>query len=197
MNSTAVPSDPCANDIGTPLRAHASQKEESRADEKSSYGQILKSSALIGGSSVINITIGIVRTKAMAMFLGPSGFGLMALYGSIVDLAVSLVGMGINSSGVRQIAEAVGSGERERIARTVTVLRRTSVLLGFLGIVFLVLFSSQVSTLTFGNDQHGAAVALLSLAVFFRLISAGQGALMTQRRKSTGAGKRSMICRVL
>ncbi len=51
----------------------------------------------------------------------------MGLYGSIADVAHSIAGMGVNSSGVRQIAEAVGTGETERIARTVAVLRRTSV----------------------------------------------------------------------
>jgi PST family polysaccharide transporter len=159
------------------------QKAEVATDENHTYGQILKSSALIGGSSVINIAIGIVRTKAMAMLLGPAGFGLMGVYGSIANLAQSIAGMGINSSGVRQIAEAVGSGETERIARTAVVLRRTSVFLGILGAVLLVAFSRQVSTLTFGDDQHAAAVALLSLAVFFSLVSAGQGALIQGMRR--------------
>ena len=75
--------------------------------KKHSYGQILKSTALIGGSSAVNIVIGIVRTKAMAMLLGPAGFGLMGVYGAIIDVAQSIAGMGINSSGVRQIASAV------------------------------------------------------------------------------------------
>src|SRR6478672_6250576 len=70
-----------------------------------SYGQILKSSALIGGSSAMNIVLGILRTKAMAVLLGPAGMGLMGLYGSIADLARTIAGMGINTSGVRQIAE--------------------------------------------------------------------------------------------
>ena len=48
----------------------------------------------------------------MAMLLGPAGFGLFGLYGSIANLTQSLAGMGINSSGVRQIAEAVGSGDK-------------------------------------------------------------------------------------
>src|SRR5882762_3886931 len=98
--------------------------------EKRSYGQILKSSALVGGSSVLNIAIGIVRTKAMAMLLGPAGFGLFGLYGSIANLTQSIAGMGINSSGVRQIAEAAGSGDKARIAQTAAVLRRTSIVLG-------------------------------------------------------------------
>ena len=150
---------------------------------KSTYGQILKSSALIGGSSMLSVAISIVRTKAMAVLLGPAGFGLMGIYGSIADFAQSIAGLGVNSSGVRQIAEAVGSGDTDRIARTVVVLRRTSVVLGVLGALLLVLFSRQVSTLTFGSEQQTVAVALLSLAVFFRLVSAGQGALIQGMRR--------------
>jgi len=150
--------------------------------EKHTYGQILKSSALIGGSSLLNIAIGIVRTKVMAMLLGPSGVGLMGLYGSISDLTISVAGMGINSSGVRQIAEAAGTSDTDRIARTAAVLRRISILLGLLGAAVLVIFSGPVSTLTFGSDQHAAAVALLSIAVFFNLVSAGQGALLQGMR---------------
>ena len=161
--------------------------------EKHTYGQILKSSALIGGSSVLNIGIGIVRTKAMAVFLGPAGFGLMGLYGSIADLAQSVAGMGINSSGVRQIAEAVGTGNTERIARTVAVLRRISVLLGIAGALLLVALSRQVSFLTFGSDQHTAAVALLSLAVFFRLVSAGQGALVQGMRRISDLARMGVL----
>src|SRR6201993_2954236 len=91
--------------------------------EKHTYGQILKSSALIGGSSVLNVAIGILRTKVMAILLGPAGVGLVGLYSSITDLTQSVAGMGVNSSGVRQIAEAVGSGDKERIALTAGVLR--------------------------------------------------------------------------
>ena len=49
------------------------------ATEKSrkSYGQILKSSALIGGSTAFNMLFSIVRTKAMAVLLGPTGVGLL------------------------------------------------------------------------------------------------------------------------
>ena len=99
-----------ATTLAPPIQ-ESPQAIEPATAEKNTYGQILKSSAIIGGSSVINIAIGIVRTKFMAVFLGPAGFGLMGLYGSIADLALSIAGMGVNSSGVRQIAEAVGSGD--------------------------------------------------------------------------------------
>ncbi len=162
---------------------------EAATTGKSSYGQILKSSALIGGSSVLTILIGIVRTKAMAVLLGPAGFGLMGLYGSIIDLALAVASMGIGSSGVRQIAESVSTGNETRIARTVIVLRRTAVLLGILGAVLVVVFSGPLSTLTFGSDRHAGAVALLGLAVFFRSVSAGQGALIQGMRRIADLAK--------
>jgi PST family polysaccharide transporter len=143
----------------------------------------LRSSALIGGSSAINIGIGIVRTKVMAILLGPAGFGLFGLYGSVSDLALSVAGMGVNSSGVRQIADAVGSGDMERIARTTIVLRRASLLLGVLGAALLALFSQRISRLTFGTAQHATAICLLGAAVLLRLISAGQTALIQGLRR--------------
>ena len=151
--------------------------------EERSYRQILKSSALIGGSSVVAIVIGAVRTKAMAVLLGPAGFGLMGLYSSIADLARSIAEMGINSSGVRQIAEAAGSGDAERIARTAFVLRRTALVLGLIGAGLLVAFSGLASQLTFGDEERAGAVAVLSLAVFFRLVADGQGALIQGMRR--------------
>lgn len=161
--------------------------------EGNSYGQILKSSALIGGSSVANIVIGIARTKAMAMLLGPSGVGLLGLYGAVFDLAQSVAGMGISNSGVRQIAEAAGSGETERIARTAAVLRRTTVFLGALGAALLAAFSGPVSRATFGDDQHAPAIALLSVALFFRVVSDGQGALIQGMRRISDLAKMSVL----
>jgi antigen flippase len=184
---------PCNNHLSAPALESLPQATQITAAEKSTYGQILKSSALIGGSSVLNIAIGIVRTKAMAVLLGPGGFGLFGLYSSIADLTQSVAGMGINSSGVRQIAEAVGSDDTEQIARTTTILRRTSVVLGMLGAVLLAVFSRQVSTLTFGGDQHAAAVSLLSIAVLFRLVSAGQGALIQGTRRISDLAKMGVL----
>src|ERR1700759_5457105 len=92
------------------------------------YGQILKSTAIVGGSTVLNVGIGIVRTKIMVLLLGPAGFGLAGLYTSIITLTQSIAGMGVNSSGVRQIAEAAGSNDQDRVARTAIVLRRSSLI---------------------------------------------------------------------
>lgn len=160
---------------------------------ESSYAQILKSTALIGGSSVINIIIGTVRTKAMALLLGPGGFGLAGMYISIANLTQSIAGMGISSSGVREIAAAVASEDHERVARAATMLRSTSVLLGVIGSILLIMLAKPLSTLSFGDTQHTAGIYLLSLSVFFQLISAGQGALIQGMRRISDLAKMGVI----
>jgi antigen flippase len=160
---------------------------------KQTYGQILKSSMLIGGSSVLNIGLGFIRTKAMALLLGTTGYGLLSLYQSISDLTRCLAGLGVNTSGVRQIAEAVGSGDTQRIARTVTTLRRVAFYSGALGALLLLIFCREVSRLTFGDDRHAGAVALLSLAVFFGDVSAGQGALVQGMRRIADLARMSVL----
>ena len=49
-------------------------------ETSASYRRILKSSSIIGGASFLNIAIGLVRTKVLAVLLGPSGVGLVSLY---------------------------------------------------------------------------------------------------------------------
>ncbi|MBE7184170.1 MAG: O-antigen translocase [Methylobacterium mesophilicum] len=148
-----------------------------------SHLDILRSTAIIGSSSLVNILLAVVRAKAMAILLGPSGVGLMGLYNSVLDLAQSLAGLGVQASGVRQIAEAAGTGEAERLARTATVLRRLSVGLGVIGALLLVALSVPVARLTFGDESHAAGIALLSLALFCRIVAAGQAALLQGLRR--------------
>src|SRR6185437_5683545 len=161
--------------------------------ERHSYSDILKASVLVGGSSLLTVAIGIVRTKAMALLLGPSGFGLFGLYNSVADLTQAAAGLGVNSSGVRQIAESVGTNDEEQIARTAAVIRRTSVMLGAAGAAFLLLFARQVSEITFGTTKEAFAISILSIVVLFKLISAGQGALIQGMRRIADLAKMSVL----
>ena len=63
------------------------------------------------------------------------------------------------------------------------MLRRVAILLGVLGAALLIAFSRQISTLTFGSDNHAIAVRLLSATVFFSCLSGGQAALIQGMRR--------------
>ena len=81
INITDMSQDPTGQSRPGTLQDRPCAAVPDIVDEKHTYRQILKSSALIGGSSLISVVIGIVRTKAFALLLGPTGVGLMGLYG--------------------------------------------------------------------------------------------------------------------
>jgi len=99
--------------------------------ETTSHAEALKSTSIIGGSTVIVMLIRILRTKVLAMLLGPGCIGLEAIYDSVITLSRTAVDLGISSSGVRQIASAVGSGSPPIIAITVFTLRRVCLCLAY------------------------------------------------------------------
>ncbi|MCO5062873.1 MAG: O-antigen translocase [Rhizobiaceae bacterium] len=148
-----------------------------------SYGQVLRSSILIGGSSLINIAFGIIRSKAMALLIGPAGIGYLGVYTLIVDLSVCLAGLGVNNSGVRQIAEANSTHDETQVARTAIALKWTTFALGCLGGLALALLALPLSHLTFSDGAFALGIACLGLAVFFRLTAAGQTALILGLRR--------------
>ena len=99
-------------------------------DAGASYREILRASALIGGSTLVGVAIGILRVKALALLLGTAGFGLYATYMTIVELARHVAQFGMNASGVREIAAAAARGDTTSLARTARVLLRCVLVCG-------------------------------------------------------------------
>lgn len=163
------------------------------ASSSSSFRSILKSSSLIGGASVLNILIGMVRTKFVAVLLGPTGVGLLGMYVQITALITALTGMGVVNSGVRQVAESVGSNDDERISRTVITLRRTAWLTGGLGLLVMAAFSVPLSRVTFGTDDYAMSIAILGITLLAGAIASGQVCIINGTRRIADLAKISVI----
>jgi enterobacterial common antigen flippase len=169
------------NRAASNLPANALEKRDNV--KSTSHRQILKSSAIVGGSSVVTIVFGVVRTKIMAVLLGPAGIGLVGVLDSVIQLSRTLASLGIDASGVRQIAEAKGKEDQHAISVTVLCLRRACMFLGLAGGFALYLLRYRVSWWSFGNITHAGAIGWLSIAVFFSVVSAGQTALLQGLRR--------------
>ena len=157
--------------------------KELHKDSSESYTQILKSTGIIGGSSIISLFLRIVRTKFLAVLLGPSGVGLIGIYDSITSLGGTISGMGIQTSGVRQTAEAVSRNDQRKIAVTIITLRRLSIIFGIFGMLLLTLLSTPISLITFGNADNNSDIAILSVTLLLSAVSGGQYALIQGMRR--------------
>ena len=103
-------------------------KDISAASQESAgtknYRSIFKATSLFGGVQVYQILIQIIKSKILAVLLGPSGIGIQGLFQSALDLVKQGSSMGIAQSAVRDVAEAHGSGDVDRINETVSILRK-------------------------------------------------------------------------
>jgi PST family polysaccharide transporter len=165
--------------------------------ESNSYGEAIKSTAVIGGSSLISIALGLGRSKALALLLGPSGVGVLGMYVSVAELAHSVAGFGLQSSGVRQIAESVGSGNEKHVAYTAVLLKRTALGLGVLGALAVALSAHPLSSITFGNEQQAGWMRWLALVVLFRGIAASHTALIQGLRRIADLARLNVISATL
>lgn len=146
-----------------------------------SHRQIFRSSAIIGGASVINMGIGIIKVKVLAVLLGPAGVGLMGLYQTILGLGSTLAGCGIGNSGVRQLAASVDE------AATLAIVRRAlwlaNLVLGVGGMVILWLLREPVAQWVFGDTAHASEVGWLGPGVLLTLVAGSQTALLQGLRR--------------
>ena len=147
----------------------------------------------MGGSSVINIFLGIIRNKVIALLLNPSGMGLMGVYQSISNLALTVSGIGINESGTRQIALSFQTKNVSSISRTSLLLRRIALITGIGGTALLVILSKRISLLTFNDREHTLDIALLSLTILFGTISGAQAAIIQGARKISYLAKMNVL----
>jgi enterobacterial common antigen flippase len=151
----------------------------------------------MGGSSLVSMLAALVRNKFVAVFLGPGGVGLMSLFSAMTSVVGSLAGMGISTSGVREIAEAVGSDDRIGLARSVTVVRRILVRLGLLGAALLAAFCGPISRLTFGSADHARDILLLSAVVLMTAVADGQSARLQGFRRMGDLARVAVLSTIL
>lgn len=148
-----------------------------------SQKQILKATSIIGGTQFLSILIGIIRTKAVAIFLGPYGLGIVGMLQSIIDIVRSLTGFGLNYSAVKDVAEADVSDDEDRLNETITVLRSLVLWTGLLGTGLTILFAKPLGVITFGNSKYSMDIIYLSITLLLSSVSGGQLALLQGKRE--------------
>jgi antigen flippase len=158
------------------------ESAQAKAD-RSSYSQILRSSSIIGGAQGINYLIGMVRMKAVALLIGPSGVGLVGMYVTIYSFLGAVCQMGIDQSGVRDVAEANSSGDSETVARITKTVQRFSWVAGLIGWILAAVFAWPISRWVFGSPDYTLQVAIVGVAIFLNVISAGQAAVLQGMRR--------------
>lgn len=150
---------------------------------KGAYGHVLKYTGIFGGVQGLNLLMGLVRNKFVAMLLGPGGMGLVSLFNTTISFISQATHLGISFSAVRQISEYCDLGNEVQTAHFVKVIRGWSLLTAVIGMLVCVAIGPFLSNATFSWGDHSLHFILLAPAVGMIAITGGETAILKGCRK--------------
>ena len=154
-----------------------------KTDKTKGYSHILKYTGLFGGVQGLNILVGIIRNKLVAVILGPSGMGLISLFNSTINLIANSTNLGIPISAVKNISEANAREDRAALEHLVVTVRSWCLLTALAGVVLCIALSSLLSYWTFGWGNHTLHFILLSPIVGMLAVTGGEMAILKGMRR--------------
>lgn len=152
--------------------------------------KVLKVLGIFGGVQAISILCAVLRTKLVALWLGPAGVGLFAIFNSTMDMIAKTAQLNLDQSAVRDLA--CNRDKPAEGARTVAVVRKLSLLLGLGGMAAVALGSPLISLWAFGNTSYTLAFAALSVWLLFAILTNGEWAVMRGYDRLKQLGKASL-----
>lgn len=147
------------------------------------YKSIAKANSIFGGVQIINILISIVRSKFVAVILGPSGIGLMGLFQSTLDLIKSATNMGLSTAAVRDISIAYNTNDINKIKITKTIISRLIWLTGLLGTLVTYIGAPYLSEITFSSTNYTIHFRILSIILLINQLTVQHNVILQGMRQ--------------
>ncbi len=159
-----------------------------------SYKNIFKASSLFGGVEGLSILLNLIRTKFVAILLGPTGIGLNSIYNETRELIHSTTNLGLDVSGIRGISKsyedwqnaATEEDKREKqllIDKEVCLLRSWVLILALVGTLVCMLLAEPISYFTFNDYEHTWGYVLLSPVIGLSTMICGELAVLKALRR--------------
>ncbi|MCH5346319.1 MAG: oligosaccharide flippase family protein [Muribaculaceae bacterium] len=146
------------------------------ATENSLSRRVLKAMGIFGGTQIITILCSVIRSKLVALWIGPAGFGLLAIFNSVMELLGQITSLGIRNAAVRDVA--AHSSDPERVARVAKIVARWGVILGVIGLLLTTILSPFLSIISFGNTAYTVSFIVLGLGVAMNALTGSQLAIL-------------------
>ena len=153
------------------------------SDERDSYKQIFKTTSIFGGIQVFNILVVILKSKIVALLLGPAGLGIISIFNSTSALIGSCTNFGLNVSAVKSIALANQVEGKIHQSILIAVVKKLIWVTGIFGFLITIIISPWLSKISFGNNSYTFSFALLGFSLLALHLSSGQIAILQGLRQ--------------
>lgn len=151
---------------------------------------VLRSTVVMGASSVAGIGLGAARAKLVALLLGPAGLGWMGTMTTVLNTAAAVAGLGMATSGASQIADSAADAAES--ARVKKALWLGHCVMGVLAGAVLFALREPIARAVFGDTRSAAAVGWLGIALWLSLMATCQLAIVQGERRITDVARASL-----
>jgi len=162
-------------------------------DNQQSYRKVLNATSLFGGVQVINIIISLIRSKVIALLIGPFGMGISNLLLTTMELINGLTNLGLERSAVKDISLANTNSNSKSVAITISVLKKLVWLTITIGVILMIVLSPWLSEIAFGNKDYTISFRWISIALLFKQLSSSQLAILQGLRKLKSLAKANLL----
>ena len=162
-------------------------------DNQQSYRKVLNATSLFGGVQFINIILRLIRSKAIALLIGPIGMGISNLLLTTMELINGLTNLGLERSAVKDISLANTNSNSKNVAITISILKKLVWLTITVGVILMVLLAPWLSEITFGNKDYTISFRWISIALLFKQLSSSQLAILQGLRKLKSLAKANLL----
>lgn len=166
-------------------------------DNKAEYRSILKATSLFSGVQVINILVSLVRSKLVALFLGPFGMGLNVMLSSTTSLVSTFTNFGLGTSAVKDVTEAHSKVDKEALQSIIVAVKRWMFITGLFGMLAMIALSSFLSVMTFKNKEYLFSFCCLSVTILFGQITSGRIVILQGTRKLNYLARANVVGSIL
>jgi len=163
------------------------------SDNQQSYRKVLNATSLFGGVQVINIIISLVRSKVIALLIGPIGMGISNLLLTTMELINGLTNLGLERSAVKDISLANTNSNSKSVAKTISILKKLVWLTITIGVILMIALSPWLSEMAFGNKDYTISFIWISIALLFKQLSSSQLAILQGLRKLQYLAKANLL----
>ena len=161
------------------------------------YRHILKYTGIFGGVQGFQLVMGLLRTKLMALLLGPSGMGLASLFQSTSQFLSQATNLGVAVSAVRQLSEDHDTEDKALLESSIQTVRSWSLFTALLGLLLALALGPVVSHTTFGSGNHTPHFILLGPAVAMMALTGGETAILKATRQLVRLALIQLFCALM
>jgi len=144
---------------------------------------ILLSTVMVGGGSLVTVLTGAARGKVVSLMIGPSGIGLQGLLQATLRTAGSIAGLGMSTSGVREIARLRGEGDTLELGHTLRGIGYMILTTGLLAALILTAFQRPLGRAILDDESLGWTLAVVGVGVLSQCLYSGYDAYLRGFRR--------------